>query len=129
MKKVLTATMIALMVGSSVMAADTYVGTFLEKQEQKLNTAATPLVNKEKQFQAQQKAALELKQKEQIARQKQLDDQKKALEARQKAQQALFDKKKQDLQATKDSLKNEKESIKNTLKQEKRSWKDLFSIE
>lgn len=128
MKKILTLAIVSLMVTSSAMAADTYVGTFLEKQQKKIDTAASPLINKERQLQAQQKAALELQQKQKIERQKQLDAQKKAIADRQAAQQALIEKKKLELANTKDSLKKEKDSIKDTLQQEKQSWKDLFGV-
>jgi len=113
MKKVLIATLVSLMVTSTAMAADTYVGSFLEKQEAKLNNAASPLVNKEKQLQAQQNAVLGLKQQQETERQNQLVAQKKALAERQAAQQALVNKKKQDIQTTKDSFKKDAQDLKN----------------
>jgi len=113
MKKVLIATLVSLMITSTAMAADTYVGSFLEKQEAKLNNAASPLVNKEKQLQAQQNAVLGLKQQQETERQNQLVAQKKALAERQAAQQALVNKKKQDIQTTKDSFKKDAQDLKN----------------
>jgi len=113
MKKVLIATLVSLMVTSTAMAADTYVGSFLEKQEAKLNNAASPLVNKEKQLQAKQNAVLGLKQQQETERQNQLVAQKKALAERQAAQQALVNKKKQDIQTTKDSFKKDAQDLKN----------------
>ena len=113
MKKVLIATLVSLMITSTAMAADTYVGSFLEKQEAKLNNAASPLVNKEKQLQAKQNAVLGLKQQQETERQNQLVAQKKALAERQAAQQALVNKKKQDIQTTKDSFKKDAQDLKN----------------
>lgn len=106
MKKALIATFIlSLTMVNSVMAADTYVGSFLETQQKKLDAKAAPLVNKEKQLREQQKAAQELKAK-------QAAEKKAQLEAQKKAQEELLAKKKQQVKSVKDSFKQQKNEIK-----------------
>lgn len=112
MKKILLATcVLSLALGTKAFAADTYTGGLVDSLNQKINKVAAPVVNKEKEVQAKQKAIQDLKQK-------QIDEQKKQIEAKQKAQQELIDKKKQ-------LINNQKELF----QQQKKELKNLFSVE
>lgn len=97
MKKVLIAAILSLMVTSSVIAADTYTESLLNSVQKKIDTTAAPVVNREKQIRAQQQA---------------FNPQNRAQDA-QAQQQALINKKKQQIQNQKDLFNNEKNEIKN----------------
>lgn len=116
MKKILIASSICLLAATSAMAADTYTGTLLESFQKKVDSKAAPIVNKEKELQAKQKAVLELKQKQEAERQQQLAARQALLEEQKKQQEELINKKKQQIQAQKDALKQQKED-----------WKSIFS--
>ena len=97
MKKVLIMSCIlSLTIASSAFAADTYVGSLLEKQQQKLDNAASPLINKEREARQKQQAITNMKPQNPAAQ-----------------QQALIEKKKQQVQAQKDALKKQQEGLKN----------------
>lgn len=96
MKKILSATIIALMVTSAAFAEGTYSEGLLNSFNKKVNDAAAPVVNKEKQIKAQQTA---------------LNPQNKVSDV-QKQQQDLINKKKQQVQAQKNLLDNEKNELK-----------------
>lgn len=110
MKKFLIASSISLLITSSAFAADTYTGSFFEAQQKKLDAQTSKIVNKEKQIQAQKNAVTGYGQNQEAARKQQL-------EAQQRAQQELIDRKKKQIQATKDSLNQQKQDL-----------KDIFSI-
>lgn len=113
MKKILSvACILSLLIGSRVFAAETYTGGLVDSLNQKINKVASPVVNKEKEVKAKQKAIQELKQK-------QLEEQKKQAEARQKAQKELIEKKKQQIQDQKTLFNQQKEEIKNIFKFDK----------
>lgn len=96
MKKILLATFIlSLMLGAKAVAADTYTGALVDSLNQKINKAAAPVVNKEKEIQAQQKALQNLPQQKATT------------------QQDLIYKKQQQIQKQKDLLKQEKNDLKN----------------
>lgn len=90
----------------AISADDTYTGGLLNSFQKKVNDTAAPVVNKEKQMRDQQAALQSAKQKQALDRQKQI-------EAQQKAQQELVNKKKQQLQNSKDMLNQQKEGLKN----------------
>lgn len=96
MKKLLSAALVALMVTSAAVAADTYTEGLLNSFSKKINDKAAPVVNQEKQIRAQQAA---------------LNPQNKVNDV-QKQQQDLINKKKQQVQAQKDLLNNEKNELK-----------------
>lgn len=106
MKKILITTyLLSSLIAIPALAADTYTGTLLENFNNKINSTAAPIVNKEKEFNEKQKAAQELQQR-------QIADQKAQIEARQKAQQELVNKKKQQLKMQRDEFKQEKNELK-----------------
>lgn len=110
MKKFLIITCIASLTTVPAFAADTYTGNFIESVNTKINQVAAPVVNKEKELQAKQKEAQELKIK-------QLEEKQKLIDAQQKAQQELINQKKQEIQAQKDFWQKQKEL-----------WKSIFSF-
>lgn len=112
MKKFLIGACLFSIITVPAMAADTYTGGMVKSLNQKINKAAAPVVNKEKEIK-QQEAALKQREKNaQELKQKQIDARKKQIKANQKAQQNAVAKKKQQVQAQKDLLKKEKEDIK-----------------
>lgn len=113
MKKILTALcIITLVAGSQAFAEETtYTETLLNSLHQNINKKAEPLVNKEKEINAKQKALQDMQQQQIIDRKKQLDTQK-------NMPQQLINNKKQQIQTQKDLLNQQKNGIKN-----------LFSVE
>lgn len=106
MKKILVLScVISIALASSAFAADTYLGSFLETQQKKIDAAASPAINKEREIRQKQADLQAASQKQAADRQKQLEDQ-------QKAQQELINKKKQTIQNQKNLIKNEKEELK-----------------
>lgn len=106
MKKILIATCIlSLTLTSSAFAADTYIGSFIETQQKKLDSIASPAINREREMR-QKQADL------QAVSQKQAADRQKQIEAQQRAQQELINKKKQTIQNQKDMLNKEKNELK-----------------
>lgn len=106
MKKRLFITLLsATSIISPAFSADTYTGALLNSFQQKIDKTAAPVVNKEKQIRDQQAAAQAISQQKAYDRQQQL-------EAQQKAQQELINKKKQQLQNQKNLLNNEKNELK-----------------
>lgn len=106
MKKILIATcVLSVTMATSVMAADTFTGSFIEAQQKKIDAKAAPIINKEKQIRDQQQAA-------QVLQVKQALEKKQQLEAQKKAQEDLLAKKKQQVNSVKDSFKQQKNEIK-----------------
>lgn len=106
MKKILVLScVISIALASSAFAADTYLGNFLETQQKKIDAAASPAINKEREIRQKQADLQAASQKQAADRQKQLEDQ-------QKAQQELINKKKQTIQDQKNLINNEKNEIK-----------------
>lgn len=96
MKKILLTTCIlSLAFGVKTFAADTYTGALVDSLNQKINKAAAPVVNKEKEIQAQQRALQNMPQQ------------------KVNTQQDLIYKKQQQIQKQKDLLQNEKNELKN----------------
>jgi len=93
MKKILIASVVSLTIASSVMAADTYTGSFIEAQQKKIDAQTSKVVNKERQLnqqlQFQQQNALTVKQ-----------------------QPTIIDKKKQQIQTQKDMFNQQKQELK-----------------
>lgn len=106
MKKVLIVTIASLMITSAAYAADTYLGGLLETQQKKLDAAVSPAINKEREIRQKQADM-------QAVSQKQAADRQNQIQAQQKAQQELINKKQQQIQAQKDALKKQKDDLKN----------------
>ncbi|MBP7211813.1 hypothetical protein KBA27_03170 [bacterium] len=85
---------------------DTFTGALLERLHKKIDKTASPIVNKEKAYNAQQKAWKENNEKQVAA-------QKKAYEERQKAQQEAINKKKEQVQKQKSLWQEQKNMLKN----------------
>lgn len=99
MKKILVATcVLSLAIGAKAFAADTYTGALVDSLNQKINKAAAPAINKEKEIQAQQKALQNMPQQKVTT------------------QQDLIYKKQQQIQKQKNLLQQEKNDLKNLFK-------------
>lgn len=107
MKKILTATcIISLAFATSAYAADTYLGGLIETQQKKIDAAVSPAINKEREIRQKQADM-------QTVSQKQAADRQNQIQAQQKAQQELINKKQQQIQAQKDAIKKQKDDLKN----------------
>lgn len=107
MKKILTAAcIISITFATSAYAADTYLGNLLETQQKKIDAAASPAINKEREIRQKQADMQAVSQKQAANRQNQI-------QAQQRAQQELINKKQQQIQAQKDALKKQKDDLKN----------------
>jgi hypothetical protein len=96
MKKILLTTcVLSLALGAKAFAADTYTGALVDSLNQKINKVASPVMNKEKEIQAQQKSLQNLPQQ------------------KMNTQQDLVNKKKQEIQKQKNLLNQEKSDLKN----------------
>lgn len=105
MKKILLATcVLTLALGTKTFAADTYTGALVDSLNQKINKAASPVVNKEKELQDKQRAIQNL--------------QNQPIGIKQPAQLELINKKQQQIQTQKDLYNQQKKELKN-----------LFSVE
>lgn len=96
MKKLLIAISVSLLIASSVYAAETFTGSFLEAQQKKLDAQTSKIVNKEKELRATQQAINPVNKVNNTKNQ----------------QIELIDKKKQQIQSQKDALNKEKEEFK-----------------
>jgi len=117
MKKFLIITMVSLMVTSTAFAADTYTGALLEVAQKKLETKASPLIQKERELQAKQNAAVDLRNQQEAERQLLLIQRQQQFDEAQRKQRELIDKKKQQLQEQKSFWQGQKQF-----------WKDMFTF-
>lgn len=90
-KILLTTCVLSLALGAKAFAADTYTGALVNSLNKKINQAAAPVINKEKEINALQNAP----------------------QQKMNTQQDLIYKKQQQIQKQKDLLKNEKNDLKN----------------
>lgn len=96
MKKILLTTCIlSFLLGAKTFATDTYTGALVDTLNQKINKAASPVIEKERAIQTQQKALQNMPQQ------------------KLNTQQDLIYKKQQQIQKQKDLLKQEKNDLKN----------------
>lgn len=92
MKKILLTTcVLSLALGTKVFAADTYTGALVDTLNQKINKAASPVIEKERALEAVKNTP----------------------QQKVNAQQNLIYKKQQQIQKQKDLLQNEKNDLKN----------------
>lgn len=91
MKKILVTTCIFLAIGVKAFAADTYTGALVDSLNKKINQAAAPAINKEKEINALKNAP----------------------QQKVNTQQDLIYKKQQQIQKQKDLLQQEKNDLKN----------------
>jgi uncharacterized protein YaiL (DUF2058 family) len=113
-KKILaTALVLSIVCGTQVFATttsndDTFTGAFLNNVQKKMDNAASPLVNKERAYNAQKKAMQEQNEKQAAARKKQIEE-------RQREQQELINNKRKQIQTQKDMYKQQKNELRNTI--------------
>lgn len=102
----IAACVVSFIASAKTFAEETYSETLLNSLHQNINKTAAPIVNKERELNAKQKAAQDLQQQQITARRNQI-------QAQQDAQQALINKKKQQVQSQKDLLEQQKNGLKN----------------
>lgn len=96
MKKIfLTTCVLSLVLGTKSLAADTYTGALVDSLNQRINKAASPVIEKEREIQAKQNTLQAMPQQKIYA------------------QQDLVNKKKQEIQKQKNLLQQEKNDLKN----------------